>query len=129
MWAFLWHWGWGGSGSAASRPVFAVDLGMSDVSCVFTNPLEFRDGNESAAKGKDSDALGKSELHIAFKEVASLITEFFPDAKPSGTEKLIRQLGSVISAQVDDATSMYIWQQFMQSKKSLQIKNVKLSCL
>ena len=31
--------------------------------------------------------MGKAESHIAFKEVVSLITSFFSEAKPSGVEK------------------------------------------
>ena len=44
----------GGSGASSSLTAFAVDLNVSDSACVFTDPLEFRDCNESAATAKDS---------------------------------------------------------------------------
>ena len=76
-------------GSAASRSAFDVDPGASGALFAFVDPLEFRDSEDSAAKGdEDSAVLGKTDSSIAFTEVVSLITGFFPDAKPSGSAKV-----------------------------------------
>ena len=46
-------------------------------------PLQFRNGDESSDKGDESPAFGKFGLSPAFREVVSLITGFFPGAKPA----------------------------------------------
>ena len=45
--------------------------------------MQFQDGDNSSKGDKESPALGKSGLLPAFREVISLITGFFPAAKPA----------------------------------------------
>ena len=79
----------GGSGSAASRTDVDVVPGTSSVSYSFADPLHFRDGDKSSDKGdKESPALGKADFSKAFREVVSLITSFFPAAKPSDSSSI-----------------------------------------
>ena len=74
----------GGAGANISHPDFVDVPGASGASFACADPLQFRDGDESYHKDdKESPALGKSGLSPAFLEVVSLITGFFPAAKPA----------------------------------------------
>ena len=77
----------GGSCASSAFASGNLDPELADSACVFADPLEFCDGDESASKAKDADALEKSDSHIAFKEIFSLITSFFSLAKSAGSEK------------------------------------------
>ena len=72
-----------GGGTVPSHPVSDDVPGTSGASFDFANPLHFRDGEDPFDKSTSgSHPLGRAAHLQAFREVVSLITGFFPDAKP-----------------------------------------------
>ena len=74
----------GGGGGGTSRTDFMDVPGALGALFKFADPLLFQDGDELYDKGdKESPSLGRSGLSPVFRQVVSLITGFFPAAKPT----------------------------------------------